>query len=334
MKNRVTVRVNDRRIWDPMATAAKICMALQTYHYVELFFDNEAPNIIDTELPDFFDTLSKLDIDLERISVITGNLMESYDKVKINTDTRAMFELEEFQRVGDILPQHKQIKYHFGMLVGRCTMPRLVLASYLYANYQNKVFQTFHWQANHDYYRTHFELEAVIHEYGIHSKEFNEAVHLLEHCPLIKQPVKNYPILHPENLHAACSWYPEFFVDVICETWYTGNTFFLTEKFWRAVATHTPFIVHGPQWILQRLQVLGFQTFSEWWDEGYSEDPVHHNIIEIKRVLHALSQKTVSELEQIYQQMRPVLEHNYHVLKNLRYEDFDKLKDNNHATGR
>jgi hypothetical protein len=327
MNNRITVRINDHRVWDPMSTAVHVCMALNQHQHVELFFDNEAPNIRGTELVDFFNTLQQHGIDLKRISVITGNLCESYPQVTVIKDTHAMFELSEFQKVSDQLPKHKNIKYHFGMLVGRCTMPRLVLASHLYANYKEKTFQTFHWQADHDYYRTHFELEALVHEYGPCSPEFDEAVALLQAAPLMQHPVKQYPILHPENLHAACAWYPDFFVDVVCETWYTGNTFFLTEKFWRAVATRTPFIIHGPQWILQRLKQIGFKTFDSWWDEGYSEDPVHHNIVEIKRVLHFLSQRSTTELNHMYDQMQSVLDHNYQVFKTLRYQDFDKLKD-------
>jgi hypothetical protein len=328
MTHRITVRINDRHVWNPMAASAEICMALREHDRIELFFDNEAPTIAETELPSFFQTLIKHGINLSRIVVITGNLKESYDHVQVEKDAMAMFEMEEFQKVCDTLPRTKNIKYHFGMLVGRCTLPRLVLASHMFSNYQEKTFQTFHWQSNSDYHRTHFELEDVVHHYGIHSVEFDEVVHLLKHAPLLKETVKQYPILHPENLYSACSWYPDFFVDVVCETWYGGNTFFLTEKFWRAVATKTPFILHGPQWILQNLKKLGFKTFDAWWDEGYSEDPPHHNIVEIKKVLQFLSNKTLPELEEIYNDMQPILDHNLRIMKNLKYKDFDQLIEN------
>jgi hypothetical protein len=332
MSYRITVRINDQRVWNPMSVAVEICMALNKNHSVELFFDNEAPSMSETELPEFFDTLTKFGIDLSRITVITGNLLESHPHVRIKKESTAMYELPEMQRLCDQLPKHKLIKKHFGMMVSRCTMPRLVLASHLYANYQQQTFQTFHWQHNNDYHRTHLELEPVIHEYGVNSVEFDEAVHLLKHSPLIKQPIQQYPILHPTDFQEACVWYPDFFVDLVCETWYTGDTFFLTEKFWRAVATRTPFIIHGPQWTLQRLKQLGFQTFDQWWDEGYGEDPVHHNIVEIKRVLHYLAQKDLHQLNLIYQQMQPVLDHNLQVFKNLRYEDFAHLEES-HAQG-
>lgn len=332
MTSRITVRINDRRVWDPMSTAAQVCLALHKQEHIELFFDNEAPTIAETELPDFFATLAQAGVDLGRITVITGNLKESCPTVQIHKDPTAMFELTEFQKVCDQLPKTKNIQKHFGLLVGRCTMPRLVLSSYLWSNYKEKTLQTFHWQPNHDYHRTHLELEQIAHHYGFNSQEFDQAVDLLKQAPLLRQTVTKYPILHPENLHMACSWYPEFFVDIVCETWYGQNTFFLTEKFWRAVATRTPFIIHGPQWILQNLKLLGFQTFDRWWDEGYSEDPAHHNIIEIKQVIDYVSAKSTGELEQMYQQMSSVLDNNLEVMMKLRYADFEKLYKDTHAT--
>lgn len=332
MKKRIVVRINDRRIWNPMSTAAEICLSLTQYPEVELFFDNEAPLISQTELPEFFETLSRYDVDLSRIIVTTGNLKEPYTGVKITKDARAMFELSEFQKVCDQLPSHKNIQYHFGSLVSRCTMPRLVLSSYLWANHRQRTFQTFHWQAHSDYHKTHLELEELTHHYGVNSIEFDEAVALLKHAPLLKEKITTYPIPHPQNLHQACAWYPNFFVDIICESWYGPDTFFLTEKFWRAVSTKTPFIIHGPQWILQDLKQLGFQTFDRWWDEGYSEDPAHHNIIEIKRVIDFLSTKSLDQLEQMYQTMAPVLDHNLAIMKALTLQDFEKIKENPHAT--
>jgi hypothetical protein len=323
---RITVYINDRRVWNPMRTAAEICTMLNKHDQIELFFNNEAPNIIDTELPEFFNTLKLAGVDLSRITVVTGNIREKYDQVNLRIDPTAMYELTDFQRVVNYLPKHKNIKHHFGMLVGRCTMPRLTLASHLYTNYRDKTLQTFHWQGNSDYHKTHLELESIIHEYGINSIEFDEAVQLLKHAPLLQHAVNSYPICHPENLHTPCNWYPTFFVDLICETWYLGDTFCLTEKFWRSITTRTPFIIHGPQWIIQRLHQLGFQTFGDWWSEGYSEDPGNHSIIEIKHVLKYLSEKTVSELNEMYGQMMPVLNHNLEVFNNLKYSDFIKLR--------
>ena len=41
MSYRITVRINDQRVWNPMAVAAEICMTLNSHDQVELFFDNE-----------------------------------------------------------------------------------------------------------------------------------------------------------------------------------------------------------------------------------------------------------------------------------------------------
>ena len=331
MNNKITVLINDKRVWHPMATAAKICLALNEHEKVELWFNNEAPVISQTELSEFFQILEQANVDLSRITVTTGNLKETYPGLRINKDPKAMFELSLFQKFCHQLPKHKNIQQHFGLLVSRCTMPRLVLSSYLWANYRDKTFQTFHWQANSDYHKTHLELDEVVNHYGCDSREFDEAIALLKNAPLLKEIVPTYPILHPENSHKACSWYPNFFVDVICETWWEAGTFFVTEKFWRAVATRTPFVIHGPRWILQNLKLLGFCTFDRWWDEGYSEDPAHHNIIEIKRVIDFLATKSLEQLEQMYQEMTPVLDHNLETMQALTWQDFEKITAVDHV---
>lgn len=49
----IIVYINDRRVWNPMRVAAEICTALTKHEKIEIFFANEGPNIIDTELPEF-----------------------------------------------------------------------------------------------------------------------------------------------------------------------------------------------------------------------------------------------------------------------------------------
>jgi hypothetical protein len=316
--------INDVRIWDPMTKAAEILYELKLGP-VEIHLNNESPALEETELPAFFDFIACQGADLSKITITTGNPLETYDRVNIVFDPTAMFELEHFQMVAEQIPKTKDIQYHFGSLVSRTTLPRLVLSSFLYANHRNKTFQTFHYNHNSDYHKTHLELDRLIHEYGPNSVEFDEAVMLLKSSPLLKEEVETYPILHPENLMTPCNWYSSFAVDIICETWYQGSNFFVTEKFWRAVATKTPFIIHGPQNILTNLKKLGFKTFSDFWDEGYQEDPYYHNIYEIKQVINELSKKSVDEINFMLYNMQDILDHNYSVFMNVTYQDFNKI---------
>jgi len=83
----------------------------------------------------------------------------------------------------------------------------------------------------------------------------------------------------------------------------------------------TPFIVQGPQYFIQRLRVLGFKTFSDFWDEGYSEDPSDWQINEIKRVLDYIAQQPVEQLVKWTADMQCIVEHNYNRLLTLTKEE-------------
>ncbi len=321
MTNTIKVVINERTVWRPLEIGAQIAMALQDHDTVILDFASEAPSMAHTELPALFKMLQQQGIDTQRIRVVTGNMLETSADVAVEHMPEAMFEIDHFQLVVDQLPHHKTIKYHFGSLVSRCTMPRLNLSAHLYHRYRSQTFQTFHWRSSSDYHKTHLGLEELIHQYGVDSEEFGQSVALLKAAPITRDPIAQYPILHPANLTEPCTWYPQFFVDIVYETWHLGTNFFATEKLWRAVCTRTPFIIVGPQHILTNLRRLGFQTFDQWWDEGYDLDPSYHNIEEIKKVIAGLGQLSTQQLTEMYLDMAPVLDHNINRFRTLSYQD-------------
>jgi len=316
--------INDNRIWNPMEKAAELLFELQNNDAVTVHLNSESPAIEETELPKFFNFIARQGVDLSKITIITGNPLETYNQVNVTFDPAAMFELPLFQKIAEQIPKTKNIKYHFGNLVSRTTLPRLILASHLYKNYKDKTFQTFHYDHTSDYHKTHLEFDKLIHEYGANSVECNEALHLLSNAPLLKEKIQSYPIMHPENVLVPCNWYSEFAIDIICETWYQGTNFFVTEKFWRAVATKTPFIIHGAQHIITNLHKLGFKTFHEFWDEGYQEDPSYYNIKGIKDTLKHIANQPLEEIKWMYYNMQEILDHNYEMLKSIDSKDIEK----------
>jgi hypothetical protein len=134
-----------------------------------------------------------------------------------------------------------------------------------------------------------------------------------------------YPILKDQH-NDIYQYYKKFFVEIVCETYYSGTTFFPTEKTWRPIVMKTPFVIQGPEWYTRNLQDLGFQTFGNFWDEGYSEDPSSYAILEIQKVIDIIKGWTVQELNVMYNEMKPILEHNYETFMNLTPEDFLRLR--------
>jgi hypothetical protein len=63
--------------------------------------------------------------------------------------------------------------------------------------------------------------------------------------------------------------YQKFAVEIVCETFTQGNTFFSTEKTIRPLMAAKPIMVYGPQYYLARLRGMGFRTYHDIWDESY-----------------------------------------------------------------
>jgi len=327
MSNRVCVKSSDSHIWDGEIVATEIAYKIGQYGSIIIDLNLEAPDISTTELKNILDCLSDNGVEYNQIEIHTGNILESYDRFKVVKHVKWMYELEMFQQLSNSISKEKKIKKHFGCFVGRSNITRLILASHLWTNYADKTLLTYHFTPGHDFHRAHLGLENIIYYFGIHSQEYCEAIKLLNVAPLkIEEKKSSYPIVNQHAIINPCTWYKDIFVDIVCETFSNGNVFFLTEKFWRAVATKTPFIIQGSQFTIRRLKQLGFKTFNCWWDEGYDEDPYLYSQTEIKKVLAHLSVLSIYELEQMYSEMKSNLEHNYNLMMQLTYKDFEVVK--------
>jgi hypothetical protein len=75
--------------------------------------------------------------------------------------------------------------------------------------------------------------------------------------------------------------YQKFAVEIVCETYTQGNTFFPTEKTIRPLMAAKPIMIYGPQYYLSRLRSMGFRTYHDIWDESYDlyQGPDRWNLI-------------------------------------------------------
>lgn len=326
MTDRVEISSIDGRIWNAGSVAARIVHCLELQGKVVLDLLKEGPDVRTTELDTIIDTVLALGYSGDQIELHTGNVIENYDKVSVIRHPEWMFELEEIKKLSSSISTQKQIKKHFGCMIGRSNMIRLIAAGNLYHNHRDKIHLTYHYRSQNDYHREHVGLQDIMYFFSTDSDEFRWARDLLQNCPILCDSVNRYPILHPQNLLEPCKWYEDFFVDIVCETFCSGNTFFMTEKFWRAVVTKTPFIVYGPQFFLKRLRDLGFKTFDRWWDEGYDEDPYLYSHNEIQKSIATIASLSISDLDAMYRDMKSVLDHNYSRMMELTYQDLANVE--------
>jgi hypothetical protein len=260
------------------------------------------------------------------VIIDTCNQLEQHAAYKIIkhpplyiNETKQFEHNNDFNKNKNIQPGFK----HFGMFIGRGNWIRLWISGSLYRNMRSKILLSYHWTPQNVFHAEHIGLDDML-KWQANIDDISAAVALLSECPIQLEKVDTYPVLSPEHLNI-CKFYPDFFAEVVCETYYSGKSFFPTEKIWRPLVMKTPFIVHGPVDYLRNLRVLGFRTFDQWWSEEYDDYGHNLRIEKILDLLHDIARMNLSEIRKIYQSMYPTLEHNYQVFMELDSKKFQQL---------
>jgi hypothetical protein len=307
---KIEVITSDCKIWNTQDILLDLWQQEDKSHVV---FDlrAEGPCCESCGLDDFLDQLvARGFIEPSCIEIHTSNQVPSSKYKEVKT---VFVELGQSRLLAhSLVPVTAPMTKKFGIFIGRPNWKRLGLASYLWNEYGESTVMSYHFDPELDYFRDNFGLE----EYLRSNWQDKSVYNFLQNLP-IKFENHRYPIHWHERAFDLGSHYAEFFCDIICETYFTGNTFFVTEKTWRAIINRRPFIVQGPQWYLENLRRLGFRTFSDWWAEGYDEDMHGGTWDSIKCSIDHIGAQSYDTVLQWYQEMQPVLEHNIQTLKNL-----------------
>jgi hypothetical protein len=100
--------------------------------------------------------------------------------------------------------------------------------------------------------------------------------------------------------------YHKFFIELVCETYTLGNTFFPTEKTVRPIMGTKPWLIHGAPGYIQRLKQMGFKSFNSVWDESYDqlEGPARWSAI--KKIINSLIQLSPVSLNMLLEQAHQI----------------------------
>ena len=312
--------------------------AMRTSESITVDLRREGPDAADVGLYKLIEMCAmETNYSLSNITITTCNQLEYHDKINIDIKPPMHLLSRELNKnYSHDCIKNNNLK-HFGRFVGRSNAPRLFLSTYLDKNYNDKTISTYHFNLDDDYHKDEIGLETLITSYNI--SDVTDCAKFLASCPrtidnIVFKYQKERSVngndfstqLHELEKDKFISKYRQFFVEIVSETFFNGNTFFITEKIVRPILLKTPFIVQGPVNYLKNLRKLGFKTFHDFWDEGYDEDPVQHSIKEITKVIDAISQEPTDELNWMLYNMKDILDHNYNTLLNLTEKDFEKIR--------
>jgi hypothetical protein len=107
------------------------------------------------------------------------------------------------------------------------------------------------------------------------------------------------------------------FLDIAAETVFDYPYPYLSEKTFRCLWQLQPFVIVGAANSLAYLKNIGFKTFDSWWDESY--DQLSNPMDRLKacfNIINTVSKWSLSQCQDVYNQMLDVLVHNRNHYKN------------------
>jgi hypothetical protein len=111
----------------------------------------------------------------------------------------------------------------------------------------------------------------------------------------------------------------ESYVNVVTDTYFdcSVGTTFVSEKVFNAIANWQMFIMMAPAHTLRYLKSCGYKTFSPYIDESYDEmENNYQRIIAVTNSVVEFLKKPIEEIQEIYTECTPIIEHNKQLLLN------------------
>jgi hypothetical protein len=208
-------------------------------------------------------------------------------------------------------------------LYGRPSATRIGILSHLDYNYPTLSHLGCHGNISIDDQRELFELEKL---FKYRATSITEFGNLIKKFPLILDNSTTYSCSKHSYFDPVHQLYKDIFVDVVAETINEGDVFFITEKVIRPMIFKKPFIVSGTKNFLIYLRQMGFKTFHDFWDEDYDGFEKGQRFNFILELLDNIASKSTKELQEMYQSMSEILDHNYNLLQTNTFKtDIQKI---------
>jgi len=111
------------------------------------------------------------------------------------------------------------------------------------------------------------------------------------------------------------------FCNIITETQFNTTiekSMQITEKTDKSFTTLQPFVLVSTTYSIKRLHEYGFKTFDKWWDESYDlEEDNSVRMQKLFNVIEYINSFSLEELTEIYNDMKPILIHNFELSLNM-----------------
>lgn len=305
--NKFTISCTSDKIWN-YNELLNFLIANQ-HNGIEL---NIEPEAICLETLGLYDLLDRFTF--SQIKINTHNPLEYHKKYNLCYGG-VKYWFTKIETIDPALHSWNQTKI-FYCLFGRPTASRLGLAAHIYKKYKDN--SHIHFSATTDLDELHqIELDKLL-QYDINSIEsagtIIKKLPLLLSSPNLYTKYNGYVFADPLT-----NFYKDIFVDILSESHVLGNTFFPTEKTIRPMWLKKPFIAFASKNYLCYLRQMGFRTFGDFWDETYDGYEGKDRYLKILTLIDTIANKSKTELNEMYWNMKYTLDYNYNLLATQSY---------------
>jgi hypothetical protein len=323
----IKILTNDGKIRSVAQAILDIVLAIQSNKDVYISTVSEGPCCEHVGLYNLLDKIcNQFNFDKKRVHIDTPNLIEIHPEYQIHKNFN-FWELEQStvnsRKFTDTNKIFDSDFKHFGNFIGHSNKYRLHTSSQLRARHPDKILLSYHCNVTDPYHREYIGIEDLMFA-GTNTSVVDTAYQHIKQSPIELDEIETFPILQPANINIL-KYYPKFFVEIVNLTFFSGNTFYVDEKIWRPILACTPFMAQGPANLIKNLRRMGFKTFHQWWDEGYSEDPDDCQVPGMLDNIDRLGRLSIWELQAMYSDMMPTLEHNRNLLLELTKEQIESI---------
>jgi hypothetical protein len=322
----VILENKDRVIFDLPKKIVDIVHEYQTTGSVKISTNAEGIALGPTKLYEVLDYMcEKFHMEKSKITILTCNTEEHHAEYNVLVQGNHWIDNSKmvFQwTLPDKIPDLKTL----GCFLGKPNWHRLIMSSWLYHNHRDQCLLTMHYDPESERHRIDGEFDKMNLEAD--PQDLISVLEFVKRCPVtLDEGFMNYTI-GPDSHYNIIHRYSEIFLDLVVETYITGQCFFPTEKTLRPIIAKTPFVIMGPRGYLENLKRIGFRTFGQWWDEGYDEYTGYQRLGVIQNLLTEFFFWSPEQLAEVLGEMSETLNYNYQHLKKISGSDV-KLVTNN-----
>jgi len=252
------------------------------------------------------------------VTVETGNILESHDRYEISYNMP--FKFFEVKRPIEQQYHIWNQKSVFGTLYGRPIWHRLGIVSHLLCEHPDISEIGCLGDLSHPDTRKQFEL-LELWQHDTHS--LIKFAQISAGIPYKHTDIDGYTpgaTLTDGFVKQAERVYKNFLIDIVSETFTSGDCFCVTDKTVRPMLLKKPFIAFASKHHLAYLRQMGFKTFQDFWAEGYDGSDGATRYQHILQLIDWIAQQPLNTLVDMYQSMQPILDHNYNLLMDWDYD--------------